>query len=153
MFLLVPAYPGCPGSKAVKQSLLLLLLLQYSPITNTSHVPPAQCCIAYIAYCMVEYYHAPCPLAAFTLFYVRCATHTHTHPFNGPFSGTAQVSWYPKGNTNLDLNEAKYSECQWHQLGHMQVCTLLQITMPAPHHSVFYTLDAITAAQLTASKH
>ena len=27
MFLLVPAYPGCPGSKAVKQSLLLLLLV------------------------------------------------------------------------------------------------------------------------------
>jgi len=25
MFLLVPAYPGCPGSKAVKRSLLLLL--------------------------------------------------------------------------------------------------------------------------------
>jgi len=27
MFLLVPAYPGCPGSKAVKRSLLLLLLV------------------------------------------------------------------------------------------------------------------------------
>ena len=27
MFLLVPAYPGCPGSKAVKRSLLLLFLL------------------------------------------------------------------------------------------------------------------------------
>ena len=27
MFLLVPAYPGCPGSKAVKRSLLLLLSL------------------------------------------------------------------------------------------------------------------------------
>ena len=27
-FLLVPAYPGCPGSKAVKRSLLLLLLYQ-----------------------------------------------------------------------------------------------------------------------------
>ena len=26
MFLLVPAYPGCPGSKAVKRSLSLLLL-------------------------------------------------------------------------------------------------------------------------------
>jgi len=26
MFLLVPAYSGCPGSKAVKRSLLLLLL-------------------------------------------------------------------------------------------------------------------------------
>ena len=25
MFLLVPAYPGCPGSKAVKRSLLLFL--------------------------------------------------------------------------------------------------------------------------------
>ena len=24
MFLLVPAYPGCPGSKAIKRSLLLL---------------------------------------------------------------------------------------------------------------------------------
>ena len=30
MFLLVPAYPGCPGSKAVKRSSLLLLLL-FSP--------------------------------------------------------------------------------------------------------------------------
>jgi len=30
MFLLVPAYPGCPGSKAVKRSLLLLLLLLYT---------------------------------------------------------------------------------------------------------------------------
>ena len=28
MFLLVPAYPGCPGSKAVKRSLLLLLLFE-----------------------------------------------------------------------------------------------------------------------------
>jgi len=27
MFFLIPAYPGCPGTKAVKQSLLLLLLL------------------------------------------------------------------------------------------------------------------------------
>ena len=29
-FLLVPAYPGCPGSKAVKRSLLLLLLSMLS---------------------------------------------------------------------------------------------------------------------------
>ena len=29
MFLLVPAYPGCPGSKAVKRSLLLLLAHQH----------------------------------------------------------------------------------------------------------------------------
>ena len=53
-------------------------------------------------------------------------THTHTHPFNGPFSGTTQVSQYQKGKTNLDFTEAWDSEWQWHQLGHMQVCTLLQ---------------------------
>ena len=53
-------------------------------------------------------------------------THTHTHPFNGPFSGTTQVSRYQKGKTNLDFTEARDSKWQWHQLGHMQVCTLLQ---------------------------
>jgi len=36
------------------------------------------------------------------------------------------VSWYQKGNTNLDFCEARDSEWQWHQLGCMQVCTLLQ---------------------------
>jgi len=51
---------------------------------------------------------------------------THTHPFNGPFSGTTQVSRYQKGGTNLDFTEARDSEWQWHQLGQMQVCTLLQ---------------------------
>ena len=52
--------------------------------------------------------------------------YSHTHPFNGPFSGTTQVSWYQKGKTNLDFTGARGSEWQWHQLGHMQVCTLLQ---------------------------
>jgi len=28
--------------------------------------------------------------------------------------------------TNVDFIEARDSEWQWHQLGHMQVCTLLQ---------------------------
>ena len=51
---------------------------------------------------------------------------THTHTFNGPFSGTTQVSQYQKGKTNLDFTEARDSEWQWHQLGHMQVCTSLQ---------------------------
>jgi len=51
---------------------------------------------------------------------------TCTHPFNGPFSGTTRVSRYQKSKTNLDLTEARDSEWQWHQLGHMQVCTSLQ---------------------------
>jgi len=36
------------------------------------------------------------------------------------------VSRYQKGKTNLDFTAAKGSEWQWHQLGHMQVCTSLQ---------------------------
>jgi len=36
------------------------------------------------------------------------------------------VSRYQKGKTNLDFTEATDSEWQWHQLGHMQVCTLLR---------------------------
>jgi len=49
-------------------------------------------------------------------------THTHTHPFNGPLSGTTQVSQYQKGKTNLDFTGARESEWQWNPLGHMQVC-------------------------------
>jgi len=37
-------------------------------------------------------------------------THTHTHTFNGPLSGTTQVSRYQKGKTNLDFTEARDSE-------------------------------------------
>jgi len=50
----------------------------------------------------------------------------NTHPFNGPLSGTTRASQYQKGETNLDFTEARDSEWQWHQLGHMQVRTSLQ---------------------------
>jgi len=52
--------------------------------------------------------------------------HTHTHTFNGPLSRTTRVSQYQKGKTNIDFTEARDSQWQWHQLGHMQVCTSLQ---------------------------
>jgi len=67
-------------------------------------------------------------LANYTQTHKHTNTHTqtHTHTFNGPFSGTTQVSRYQKGRTNLDFTEASDSEWQWHQLGQMQVCTLLQ---------------------------
>jgi len=42
----------------------------------------------------------------------------------------APVQDYPgepvPGKTNLDFTEARDSEWQWHQLGHMQACTSLQ---------------------------
>jgi len=55
-----------------------------------------------------------------------CVCLTHTHPFNGHFSGTTRVGRYQKGKTNLDFTEARDSEWQWRQLEHMQVCTSLQ---------------------------
>jgi len=66
--------------------------------------------------------------------------HTHRHPSNGLLSGSSRVSHYQKGETNLDFTEAGDSEWQWHQLGHMQICTSLQrdnYASTAPHCSVF----------------
>ena len=58
--------------------------------------------------------------------YICYCTCTHTHPFNCPLSRTTRVNRYQKGKTYLDFTEARDSEWQWHQLGHMQVCTLIQ---------------------------
>ena len=80
--------------------------------------------------------------------------YTHTHTFNGPFSGTTRVSQYQKGKTNLNFTEASDSEWQWLQLGHMQVCTSLQTDNHASTPPLsFYRPDALPAAQSTASKH
>jgi len=43
---------------------------------------------------------------------------------------------------------------QWHQLGHMQVCTSLQTDNHASTPPIsFYRLEALPAAQPTSSKH
>ena len=85
---------------------------------------------------------APLPSSAVVVKLIRLVylgLDTHTHPFNGPFSGTTQVSRYQKGKTNLDFTEARDSECQWHPLG--QVCTSLQTDNHAsiPPLPVFFT--------------
>jgi len=81
-------------------------------------------------------------------------THTHTHSFNGPLSGTTRVSRYQKGKINLYFTEARDSEWQWHLRA---ICKSAprssQISTPATHHSVFYRPDALPAAKPTASKH
>ena len=51
----------------------------------------------------------PCDLSLITLSLI---THTHTHPFSGPFSGTTRVSRYQKDKTNLDFIEARDNEWQ-----------------------------------------
>jgi len=64
------------------------------------------------------------------------------------------VSWYQTGKTNLDFTEARNSEWQWHQQGHMQACTSLQTDNHASTPPlIFYRPDALPAAQPTASKH
>ena len=56
----------------------------------------------------------------------QCNLHSEIHTcFTAPFRDY-QVSRYQKGKTSLDFTVARDSEWQWHQLGHMQVCTSLQ---------------------------
>ena len=62
------------------------------------------------------------------------------------------MSRYQKGKTNLDFSEASDSEWQWHQLGHMQVCTLLQTDNRASTPPLsFLQAGCFPAAQPTAS--
>jgi len=76
---------------------------------------------------------------------------THTHiPFTALCPGLPSWAGTRKVKPIWIFIEARDSEWQWHQLGHMQVCTSLQ---PAPHYSVFYRSDALPAAQPTVSKH
>ena len=80
--------------------------------------------------------------------------YTTLHPFNGPFSGTTQVSQYQKVKPIwilLKQETVSGSGISW------AICKSAprsrQITTPALHHSVFYRPDALPAAQPTASKH
>ena len=88
-----------------------------------------------------------------TLQILEIQTHTHTH-LTAAFSRTTWLRLYQKGKSNLDFNEARDSEWQWHQLGHMQVCTSLQTDnhTSTPPLS-FYRPDALPVAQPAASKH
>ena len=51
--------------------------------------------------------------------------HTYTH-LTALFRDYPRWAGTRKAKTNLDLTEARDSEWQWHQLGHMKVCTSLQ---------------------------
>jgi len=63
----------------------------------------------------------------------------HTHPFNGPLSGTTRVTWYQKGKPIwilLKQETVSGSGISW------AICKSTprsrQTTMPAPHHSRFF---------------
>jgi len=80
-------------------------------------------------------------------------THTHTHPFNGPFSGTTRVSWYQKGKPIwifLKQETVSGSGISW------VICKsaplFRQITMPAPHHSVFLQAECLSCCPTNSVK-
>ena len=78
----------------------------------------------------------------------------HTHPFNGPFPGlpgsasTRKVKpiWILLKREIVSGSGISWAICK-------SAPRSRQITMPSPHHSVFYRPDALPAAQPTASKH
>jgi len=71
--------------------------------------------------------------------------------FNGLFSRTAWVSRHQKGYTNLDFNKARDDGVAVASAGHMKSFAPRsgQATMPTPHHSIFYWLNALPDAKLT----
>jgi len=63
---------------------------------------------------------------------------THTHPFNGPLSGTTRVSQYQKGKPIWIL--LKQETISGSGIGwaiYKSAPRSRRITTPAPHHSVF----------------
>ena len=77
-------------------------------------------------WCVIAKFQMKCQQSSHRIDVPHTGRHTHTHPFKGPFSRTTRVSRYQKGKTNLDFTEARDSEWQWHQPGHMQVYFSLQ---------------------------
>ena len=78
----------------------------------------------------------------------------NTHPFNGPFpglprwAGTRKVKpiWILLKQETVSGSGINWAVCK-------SAPRSRQITMPAPHYSVFYRPDALPAAQPTASNH
>jgi len=67
-------------------------------------------------------------------------THSHLSTTNilQSLDFVQEARWASTRKVNQSgLTGTRDSEWQWHQLGHMQVCTSPQTTMPASHHSVF----------------
>ena len=80
-----------------------------------------------------------------TVIYIRQYNSIHQlllllHPFNSLFSRTTWLSWYQKAKTSLDLNKARddgrCSGISW-TIRKQSAPHSRQITMPAPHLSVF----------------
>jgi len=70
--------------------------------------------------------------------------------FNNPLSGLPGEP-VPQSKTNLDFTEARDSELQWHQLGHMEVCTSLQTDNHASTPPLSFLQDRCPSCRPTNS--
>ena len=60
---------------------------------------------------------------------IHSLTHTHTHTFNSPFSGTTQVNRCQNGKTNLDFTKARDSE--WNSQTNQQTAMSVECGRPS----------------------
>ena len=121
------------------------------PITFTAHVSLLTTTSAFgsgrtcgvFQRCYLHYFHT-----------LMIIIHTHTHPFNSLCPGlpgwasTRKVKpiWILLKQETVSGSDISWTICK------SAPCSR-QITVPAPHHSVFYRRDALPASQPTASKH
>ena len=88
--------------------------------------------------------------------HVRTHTHTHTHKhtFNDPFSGTTLVSQYQKGKKTIRilLKQETVSGSGINWAIYKSAPHFKQITMPAPHHSVFLQAGCLSCRQINSVK-
>ena len=114
------------SNRLVKSSGYISQLLSTSPLNVTFDKIPYE----------NQYIHKHVPTSVHAIHNCKSAAngptcssksqHTLTHSLNGRLSGITRLSRYQKSKTNLDFTEARDSEWQWHQLGHMPGCTSLQ---------------------------
>ena len=114
-------------------------------------------------YCFEKFFNAK------TVYYFTQMSNVHKVIFIAKVCGHFQL-WQVLSNGFQDFNRQFYtvvmlltfiliiisilSQWQWHQLGHMQVCTSLQTDNHASTPPLsFYRPDALPAAQPTVSKH
>jgi len=69
---------------------------------NVSSGSPGQKAVKWLCVCMCAYLGVVYQVSKYS------HIHTRTHPFNGPFSRTTQVSRYQKGKTNLDFTDCTH---------------------------------------------
>ena len=122
------------SQKSASQLRFLQLLTKLSRVVPDQRPLNGRCCC-----CCLTKLQIDSPFSCVKVILIHPYWHKHTHPSNGPFSGTTRVSWYQDNKTNLDFTEARDSEWQWHQLGHMQVCTSLQTNNDASTPSLTQT--------------